>query len=112
MGAGEQSKIIEYQFAYPEDLARALGAEKCSYADGAGNPRMDAMIDSIDRTVGQRHLRVGETKASCFVEIDCRKKTINFERRFYTPFNRIFRTGSLPFDSFALMAAESIEGQI
>lgn len=109
MGAWPRSKIMTWQFDYSNDLTVPLHAEKSSYADGAGNPRIDAMIDSIDRTIGQRHLQNGETKAMCFVSIDCKKRTIEFERRFYTPFNRIFRAGILTFDLFAFTSSEFIE---
>lgn len=85
-----------------------LEAERRSYSGGYGTDRLDGMIDSIDRTIGQKPLQDGETNSTCFVAIDYTARIIEFERRFYTPVNRTFRSGSLTFDSFVFMAYRSL----
>lgn len=108
---------IDWKFPYPDNLALPFQADIVPFVPnvnrffnlycppvGDVNPRINEMIDSIDKLMGQAVLLDGETNASCHVQIDYSKRTIKFERKFYSPRSWEVKSGSLSFADFGKLA--------
>ena len=108
---------IDWVFPYPDELMLPLQSDILPFVPNQNiffnqyfrqkvdvNPRINTMIDSIDKMIGQRVLLAGETNASCHVQIDYSMRTIKFERTFYAPRSWEIKSGSLSFTNFGKLA--------
>jgi len=115
---------IDWKFPYPDNLALPLQADTLPFAPNENhffndfcprvndvNPRINTMIDSIDKTVGQRVLLDGETNTMCHVVIDYSARTLKFERLFYRPCSWEVKSGSLSFLDFGKLADSLTRGE-
>lgn len=74
------------------------------HTKGGVNPRIRDMVASIDKFVGPKKYETDETKSLHHVYIDYVNKSLSYERRYYAPWSKEFKSGSLDFEHLADLA--------